>query len=155
MALTNILSIAIEDDNGGRKTVPIYFPAGPTLAEVQGAADEIVPLLAALIDGAIVAVSATFNLTVTGAPYTPSASQVERGALLSFVATGTPYKHGMFIPAAKDSVFADDAVIDAAPVSSFTDVIGSGFGAGDVLDPSDRYGNDLTDVFTGVKRFRK
>jgi len=155
MALTNILSLAIVDDNGGRKTIPIYFPAGPTLAEVQGAADEIVPLIAAMIDGAIVDVSVTFALTIAGGPYSASASQVERGALLNFSAANTVYKHALFIPTAKDTSFADDAVVNADAVLAVTSVITGGFGAGDVLDPSDRYGNDLVDYLAGSKRFRK
>lgn len=157
MALVDFISISIVDGSGDVKALPIYFPAGMTLANVQAGASAIATSLNAAIDGKITAITYTKNLTVPGGLNAGGAGDIQRGALLSFIAANTVYKHGMFVPTVKDSLFTGDApVTDNGELATFIEAITTGAGTGgNELIPSDKYANDLTTLASASKRFRK
>lgn len=153
---TDILSYGIVDGDGDHKSVPIYIPHGLTLAQMQTFATAQAALLNAVIDGMIDSITATFTLTIPGGLNGTPANGVEaqKGALLDFVASGTPYKFGLYVPTWKPSLFTGDNanLNDSGPVDAF---VGSMVAGATPAFPSDKYGNDLTGIVRAVKRFRK
>lgn len=157
MALVDFISLSIVDGSGDVKALPIYFPAGMTLANVQAGASALATALNDAIDGKIAAITYTKNLTVPGGLNAGGAGDIQRGALLSFNAANTVYKHGMFVPTVKDSLFTGDTPItDTGALATFISDVIAGMGTGgSELIPSDRYANDLTALASATKRFRK
>lgn len=157
MALVDFISISIVDGSGDVKALPIYFPAGMTLANVQAGASALATALNDAIDGKIAAITYTKNLTVPGGLNAGGGGDIQRGALLSFNAENTVYKHGMFVPTVKDSLFTGDTPItDTGALATFISDVIAGMGTGgSELIPSDKYANDLTTLASASKRFRK
>lgn len=155
-----IITYSIQDDNNGQKSLPIYFSRSAlTLADIQAAANAYTPLLDAVIDGVITGVSTTLDLTLAGGiKSTPVASsQVERGALLTYNASGTAYSFSQSVPAWKGSLFNIDSPIVASGAGlAFVNAIVSGAGTtGSEVGPTDKYLNDLIALRKAVKNFRK
>ena len=157
MALVDYISISITDGSGDVKAVPLYFPTGMTLANVQAGSDAFATALNDVIDGKITAISYTKALTVPGGLNAAAAGDIERGVLLSMIAANTTYKHGLFLPTAKDTVFSgDEPITGSGALATFISDLISGLGTGgSELFPADRYANDLTALARATKRFRK
>lgn len=156
MALTNLLSIQITDADGKVKTLPLYFASTTTLAELQGYADDLLPLLDPIIDGKITAATVTLQLTLVGGLKGAAidGNRVREGALLRFPADNTIYKHSIFVPSWENDGFAGDVVLTTGAYGTFQASISAG--AGDpVIEPTDEYGNDLNAMLNGERRFRK
>lgn len=156
MALTNLLSVQVTDADGKVKTMPLYFASTTTLAELQGYADDMLPLLDAVIDGKITQATVTLQLTLVGGlkGSAVDGNRVREGALLRFPADNTIYKHGIFVPSWKNTGFAGDVVLQTGAYNTFQATISAG--AGDpVIEVTDEYGNDLNAILSGERRFRK
>lgn len=152
---TDILSFGIVDADGDKKTLPVYIPSGLTLAQMQTFADDLAPKLHAVIDGEITDITATFSLSIAAgaAGAAVAGSEVQKGVLLDFVAADTQYVHGVYVPTWKNANFSGNEInLAGTGVSAFIAEFTTG--ATPAL-PSDRYGNDLTSLKKGTKRFRK
>lgn len=158
MALVNILSYEIWDDNNSPKSMPLFFPTGLTVPQIQAASDLYAPVLDAAIAGTINSVALTIQLTLPSGlkTLTSEACDSERGALLPFKCANTRYRHSIFVPTWPDAGFIGDEVNGAFAEGNtlITDIV-SGLGTA-LLAPSDKYANDITAYLNqGKKAFRR
>lgn len=148
MALVDVLSFQITDYAGDVKTAPVYVPSGGTLADLQALADVLGPEIDAAIDGKLTGISVTVNLpvngTIKGSPVT--GNTVHEGALLSFSADTTDYRHSMFIPSWENAGFSGNAALNTGVYATLIT---------DILTAADKYGNDLVAFLEGRRAFRK
>lgn len=158
MALVNILSYEIWDDNNSPKSMPLFFPLGLTVPQIQSASDLFAPVIDAAIAGIINSVQLTIQLTLPSGlkSIVSEACDSERGALLPFRAANTRYRHSIFVPTWPDAGFTGDDVNGAFGAgNTLISDIESGLGTA-LLAPSDKYANDLTTYLNqGKKAFRK
>lgn len=157
MALVNILSYQIQDDNGTPKSMPIYFPAGLTIAQIQSASDLFAADIDAAIAGIVSEVQLTINLTLPGGlkSVVSEFCDAQRGALLGYRAANTKYRHSIFVPTWPDAGFdGDDVSGTYTEGNTLEQDFVDGLGA-TLLAPSDKQANDLTAYLDGAKAFRK
>lgn len=158
--MPSIASFTITDADGDTKSVPIYFEVGTISQEdIEAAMQTMAADMDAVIDGKITAMHLTLEVALPGGlKASPVAnSEVEKGALLTFDASSTPYNHSIFVPSWTPSKFSGDNVnAGAAGVATFLGDITTGITetSGGFL-PTDRYSNDLVTYLKGLKRFRK
>lgn len=154
MALTNLLSISLQDASVGQKALPIYFPDTVTLANLQTFLTSFGPLLDAVIDAKILAAQATVQLTLPGGLKSDAVvgNTVHEGALLSFNAANTIYKPSIYIPSWENAGFAGDVVLESGEYATLQAAITAGLAT---FQPSDKYANDITSLIGGVRKFRK
>lgn len=156
MAEVNLLSIEVRDYVGGTKTIPLYFPATATLAQMQAFADDFLPKLSPTIDAYIVSASVTLQLTLPSGLDTTAdtGNTVHEGALLAFDADDTAYRFSTYIPSWKNAGFAGDEVTNTGAYATLiTDIL---TGEGDpAVAPSDKNANDLATFIAGKRVFRK
>ncbi len=149
----------IADADGDTSSMSIKIPLGTlTLAELVEYAEEMAVLIDDCIDGVIQEITIQTSVSLPGGlQASPIAGcEVQKGALLSFVAAGTPYRFSVRVPAFTPAMFVanavdgtDDDVI--ALLAGFT----AGLDAtGTQVQPCDKYENDLTSYLEGVKSFR-
>lgn len=159
MALTDIISIGVKDADGDHKTVPIFVPSGVyTPAEITAYAQELASDLDAITDMKIDEITMTLRIALPGGlKASPIAlSEVQKGALISYSAENTTYKHSTFLPGVTPSLFNGDVLTLAGDVVTFNDAVVGGFLVGaTTVEASDKDGNDLTDTVKATKRFRK
>jgi len=156
MANTNILSYSVTDGIGEVASVPIYFPTGLTVAQIQGASDLLVALLDPCIDGKVSAATLTLNLTLPGGLKSAAAGDNRIGALLGFDCANTGYRQSMYIPSWIADGFTGNVVTEDSPFDDFIAAILSGeTSGGGTLAPSDKYANDIVAFLSGFKKVRK
>ena len=158
MAVVNVVSFKIRSFNDAVKSMPLYFPSGLTLAYIQQGVTDFAPVIDAAIDGVIDAVTVELQLTLPGGlKATPDdGNTVHEGALLNFDAASTNYSHGIFVPSWCEDGFSADQVVGSGVWQTLIDDLVSGLGTiSNELKPSDRYGNDLVALNSGVRKFRK
>jgi len=160
MALTDVITISIVDNDGDRRSLPIYMPTGLTLAQLNDGAAQIAAQVDAVIDGQIIEMSVTHNVTLPGGLKAGPVAfcEVQKGALFSFFAAGTNRTYSTYIPTFRPDLFINDDVDSSdADVSVLETNYLDGWGltGGGTLAPSDEYGNDLTFLKKAVKTFRK
>lgn len=155
-----LVSYSITDADGDVSSMPIYIPdAGLAHADVAGFADNFAVLVDNVTDGFISAINITYQHTV---PVTVNSaavanSEVQKGALFQFSATGTPYKHSVRVPAFTPGKFSGDSVNTAdADVIVFVNALAAGLTpVATLVKPSNKYEMDLASNISAVKSFRK
>lgn len=155
MAVVSVLSYSILDADGNVKSMPIYIPAGATVANIQLFSDALAPILDDVLDGKIDGVTLSIGLTLPGGlKITPVAnSNVQEGALLGFDVAASNYKHSIFVPAWATGFFTGNEVDTVATeVGALATQLVTGSNS---IAPSDRAGLDLVALTDGKKRFRK
>lgn len=158
MALVHI-GFRIVDDDGDTSTMSVKVPQGSlTIAELTEFAEELAVLIDDCIDGAIQQITLAISVSLPGGlQASPVAnSEVQRGGLLSFSATGTPYRFSIRVPAFTPSKFAGNTVDDQdSDVTALLLAFTAGLDAtGTQVQPCDKYENDLSAYIEGVKSFR-
>jgi len=139
------LEVQIEDDNGLRNPATFYIVAADTmtLAQIQDIADDLVPLVAAVSDGATQKVVVTLNLAVNGGTSTPAAeSNNQEGGLLTFYQANAIYAHSIFIPDYKDSLSTQGLIANTGATEDLTSYLASSPYTG--LSFTSQFGNTLT-----------
>jgi len=157
MALVSVASIGIVDSSGNRKTLPVYFPATNTLAEIQTEINSLVPLLDTAIAGKIADASVTLALTLPAglkANAVGGDNTVHEGALLTYDAANTAFSYSLFIPSFLNGLFEGDTVSLTNLAGAAEALIGEIEDGGDAA-ATDRQGNDLTAYISGRRAFRK
>lgn len=142
MAIT-VLSIPITDDRGKTQRMHVNFDDSVTLAQVTAFSDAFLADLDAAIGGVIGDPTVTFEIAVPGGlNNTPTADHwTTRGALMSFVADSTRYRHSVYVPTLLNALITAGQIETADPL--FT-AVRDFYLAGDaIILPTDRYGNDL------------
>lgn len=152
--MATIISVGMNDAAGKRRTFPVWVQDGYTVAQLQTFINNFVPLLDAVIGAQILDVSVGYTMTVPGGlKGSPDAgSEVRQGALLSYDATGTPYRFSLFVPTWDEAGYTADVVNNTGAYATFiTNLLN---GDGTVL-PCDKYDNDLSAYLGGEQTFRK
>lgn len=151
-----LISVAIVDATGDRKTAQVYIdPGTATLAQLTTWAQGLASVLDAVSDGAIQDINLSLSIPLPGGlDDTPVAgTDIQRGALFGFDAANTAYRHSVWVPAFADGSFSGDVVDEAnAGVQAFEDYLTTTV---NTIRASDKYGNHLNAEISGVKSFRK
>src|SRR5689334_18991201 len=154
MAVPYLASIAITDATGDRKTMQVYFdPTTATLAQITTWLQNLALVVDAVSDGVIESMSLTLAVTLPGGLDTAPTGDVdiERGALIGFDASGTPYRHSVWIPAFSTTMFTGDLVdFSNAGVQALDDYLTTTVTG---ITASDKFGNHLVAPLSGVKSF--
>lgn len=156
MANTNILSYQITDGIGRTRSLPIYFPTGLTVAQIQGASDLFAAALDVCIDGKLTQATLQLNLTLPGGIKGSAGGDVRVGLLAGFDCANTVYRHSMYIPTWEAAGFTGDVITETSPYDDFiADILAGEVFGGGTLAPSDEYANDIVAFLEGKKKVRK
>jgi hypothetical protein len=156
MANTDLLSYTVSGSAGDPKPIPVYFPTGMSLANIQAGSNALVALINSCIDGKVLRAQVTMQLTLPGGLNGSAAGDTRVGALLGFDCTGTPYRHSIFFPTWKTAGFSASTVASGSPNDDLIAAIEAGFGTGgSEVHPSDKYANDIVSFLEGLKKVRK
>ena len=152
-------SYSILDADGHSKSVAFQAPyVAQSLVELQTAAQGLATDIDACIDGVITQITVAIATALPGGIKSSAVANcdIEHGALLTFIASGTPYVWSAFIPTWKNTLFAADVVTNSGTAATLITAITTGIGSGGGLVAfSNPYGNDLTAYKAGTERFRK
>ncbi len=152
-------SYSILDADGHSKSVAFQAPlAAQTLVELTSAAQALGTDIDAAIDGVITSITVGVSTALPGGIKSSAIANcdIEKGALLTFIAANTPYVWSAYIPTWKNSLLSGDTVLNTGTAATLITLITTGAGTGGGLVAfSDRYGNDLTAYKAGSERFRK
>lgn len=148
VALTDIISIAVQDYTGGRKTIPLFVPSGSSVAALQALSDVSAALIDLAIDSKIVGSQVTVQLSLPGglkgSPIV--GNTVREGALIDYSVTGSIYRWGTYYPSWKNTGFTGNVVDNTG---AFANVIT------DLGQYVDKNGDALNAYIEGTRRFRK
>lgn len=153
MADTRV-SIFVADDDGDRRAVPFFLAAAKTEAELQAFATAMCPLLDAVVDGQIVEVQYTKNLTMPAGLKANAVqySEVQKGATFAFN-NQSRYKYSMYVPVWQvDQFTGDEPIVGAGDGLAFINGIVAGAGGHQVTNG---FGFDLESLAGAKKSFRK
>ena len=158
-ALYNV-SYSLLDDDGNTSAYAIKVPeAALTIAEIREFAQEFAAALDLVTEAQITKIAVTLETTIPGGlKATPEAqSNVQEGALFSFIASDTLYKYGSRVPAFQQDYFTGTQVDQTeVDVQAYINAMLLGLDStGTPVIPSDQYGNDLTTVAKAYKSFRR
>lgn len=159
MALVHV-GLRCLDADGDVSTFAVKLPLGSlTLAQITGFAEGWATEVDDMTDIKIEAINVIIGVDLPGGLKADPVdySEVQKGALLSFAATGTGYRHSIRIPGVTPSLFTGNALNDAnehvaaviAIMEDGVDVVGVD------IEPCDRYENDIISYIEGVKSFRR
>lgn len=154
------VSFTVLDADGNNSSVVFKVPVGTlTLAQITEYAQEQATNTDACIEGQITEVRVVLDVALPGglkgAPV--ALSNVQEGALFSFQAADTKYKHGIRLPSFKQAYFTGKEVDQTEPdvAGWLTGVITGLDASGTNVPACDNYGNDLTSVAKAYKSFRR
>lgn len=154
MAADSRLTIVLQDAQGDRKQVPVFFASTVTPANIQTYATAFIPLLEATelaqcVD-AFVQLEITLPAGLRGTP--DAASDVQEGGQLAFT-TDSRYKFGVYIPALDPQFFTANAVDITDPAMvALQNAYTNGLGG---VTPTDGHGVDVGAISTGKRVYRK
>lgn len=152
-------SISIIDADGHSKSVMFQAPlAAQTLVELTTAAQGLATDIDACVDGVLTSITVNVATALPGGIKSSAVANcdIEKGALLTFIASGTPYVWSAYLPTWKNTLLSGDTVTNTGVAATLITAITTGIGSGGGLVAfSDRYGNDLTSYKAGSERFRK
>lgn len=155
LANTTQVSIGLVDYKGDVGRVVVHFPDNVTMAELQNWISMAGVGLDTLSGAKVTSATVTLPLPLG---FTPKADplanhDLEKGANMAYDAQNTPYRHTIRVPAIADAALVGDVVDENhGGADMWNNLIVSGDG---IIQPSDRYGNDLTSFMGGVVTFRK
>lgn len=154
MASVDIISFTLRDEDPDRKSMPLYVPAGNSVADLQSMSDAIASGLNTVTGLVVESSTLTKALTLpNGLRTTPVAGyEVQRGALLGFDVTDSDYRESIFVPGWLNAGFAGNNVVNSGNYANFIAAILAAYGSAQV---SDKDGNLLAAFLSGRKRFRK
>lgn len=155
MALVNIISFSIRDDDGDVASIPVYVDTGLTVVEYQLLVTNLAPLIDAVIGGVIDAATLTLNMSLpAGLKAAPTQySETQIGGNFTFTAANSRYTHSIRIPAIDPAKLSGKSV-NLADTDVAALVTGLENGSGPAI-PRDRQGNDLVAVTAATKTFRR
>jgi len=149
------VSLTIADTEGHKSVASFYLPDGTALSDVESAASDVVTLVGNIILGGVVAVNVSKSVDVVGVPQAVGASDVEEGAMFTFVTDGGFYTR-MRIPtfdqATHIPINSDDVTV-AGAVASFVEYMSMGGVPGP--EPCDYRGDDITGLSTAKESYGK
>jgi hypothetical protein len=136
-------------------TVPVYVPTGFTVAELLTYGQAVAEDLDDLTGLQITAMTLSTQLALpVGLKATPTDGyDINKAVNFSYDAANTDYRHTIRVPGVLSTLLVGELVLDTDPIVTAWN---SDMVSGDAtVDPSDKYGNDLTGFIQGVVSFRK
>ena len=155
MANVDLITFQVQDAASKIAQVHVYVPAGETVTDLQALVTAIAPVLDAITGAKLTEVSVRLALTLPGGLKADATAghYVNLGANFAFDAADTEFRHTIRVPGILESMLSGDTVVmSATEVKAFTDAIEDGTA---LVDPSDRYGNDLVAVMPSMATFRR
>lgn len=155
MANVDLITFQLTDAAAKVAQCHVYVPSGETVADLQALANAIATELDDVTAAVITEISVRLSLTVPeGLKASATAGHyVNLGANFAFDAADTEYRHTIRVPAILEALLSGDTVImNDDDVIAFAAAIVDGTA---LVDPSDRYGNDLTAVMPSMATFRR
>lgn len=154
------VSMSVLDDDGNTTSYAVKVPAGTlTLAEIREFAQEFCAAVDLVTEVQITSLRVSLEAALpAGIKSSPVASSnIQEGALFSFIAADTSYKYGSRVPGFDQSKFVGREVDDTdTDVQAFLNAMILGLDAsGTTVQPSDNYANDLTAYAKAIKSFRR
>lgn len=155
-----VASLSVTDADGDISTAPVNIPLGAlTITQIAGFLQGTATDLDAITEGKITSINLVIDVDLpSGLKSAPVAnSDVQEAGLITYVAANTKYVWSQLIPAFVQSKFSGKNInLADSAVSTFTTRMVSGATvSGALVQPSDKYENDLQSVKRGTKRFRK
>lgn len=153
-------SISVLDADGDISTTPINIPLGTlTITQLAGFLQGAATDLDAITEGKLVSINVNLDVDLpSGLKSAPVAnSDVQESGLLTYTAANTKYVWSQIIPAFVQGKFSGKNInLADTAVTTFTNrMINGATVASALVQPSDKYENDLQSVKSGTKRFRK
>ena len=155
MANVDLITFQLTDAAGKVAQCHVYVPSGETIEDIQALATAIATELDDVTAAVITEASVRLSLTLPGGLKAEATAghYVNLGANFAFDAADTEYRHTIRVPGILEALLSGDTVIMAdADVAAFTTAIVDGTA---LVDPSDRYGNDLVAVLPSMATFRR
>lgn len=160
MALGYGIIFTIEDEKGAFSTTEIRLPTATAWADVLLMSAALVPLIDALIAGAIRRVGIVFDYTVVGGiKLSPLAgSDVEEGARFQFRTENNFFTHLRLPTFLESLIVAGTREVDLtdADVAAFVDAMVDGIDLPDaapIVEPSDSRGEDIVALTSAQEQF--
>lgn len=152
-------SYSVLDADGHTKSIAFQAPlVAQTLTGLTAAAQGLATDIDACIDGVITSITVGVATALPGGIKSTAVANcdIEKGALLTFIAANTPYVWSAFFPTWKNTLLAADTVTNTGTAATLITALVTGIGAGgELVQFSNPYGNDLTAYKAGSERFRK
>lgn len=150
----HLVSFTIQGAEGKKRALTIPVDDSSTHAELLAFALEMDGLLDAIIGGIILGCNVSLNLPVDPLLETTALDDywVSNGGLLSFAATGTPYRSSLYVPTLNKQHIANDKSIENVGVMN--NFIAALLGGANVT-ASDKEGNALASFLSGRAVDRK
>lgn len=158
MAEVILCSISLRDYKGDQTTIPVFFPATFTQANIQAWLTSAAPFIDEVTGAVLQSASITLPLTLPGGLTAEAVANddLQEGANFSFN-TVNRYNHLMRLPAIKPAYTAGVSVDITDPdIIAFVGTITVGIDDGGTqVIPSDAAGGDITGLSSAKKTFRK
>lgn len=150
----------VRDADGDTSTFGVKLPLGIlTMAELIGFAEQFAAKVDAVIDGVIDSITVSVSVALPGglATVPEDYCEVQKGALFSFACADTAYRHSLRVPAFCEAKFSGNEVNtgDAQVIAFRAGLITGESVGGTMVEPCDKYENDLESLIEAVKSFRR
>lgn len=148
-------NFTIQDSEGHKSVMSVYYPDSEPLANVEASCKEVFDKLDLIILGGVVACNVSKSIDVVGIPSAVGASDVEVGAMFTFV-TDTGYYTRMRVPTFDKATHipsnSDDVTV-ATTVQDFVDWIVDGALPGQ--EACDYRGDDIAGLSTAKESHKR
>lgn len=150
----HLLSFQITDADGKTKSVVMPMADTESIADIQTFVTNHAPLLDNVVDGVISQASVQYSLTLPGGlDATPEDDLlVSTGGLFGFSATGTAYRHGIYVPTVKLALISNSKdIANAGDTATWiTDLL-----SGTEVTLTNKFENVLAAFLGGLRVNRK
>lgn len=160
MALATSINMVVQDGKGSKSLVSFYVPSDTALADMTEIAQEFADRLDAVMDGAIVGISASYNVALpAGIKANPVATaDVEEGALYLWNTDGG-FNTRFRVPThSEDKILAGSRVVDTTDtdVAALVSIMTAGFTATstNLIEPCDYREDDVAALDVAYESFK-
>lgn len=155
MALTDLVSIRVTDDEGNRGNINAHLPAGLSTADVEAWLAVVAADLDVMTAGVLGPATIRKSLTLPGGlkSTATAGTQIPEGVNMGFVVANSNYAYALRIPAFNESLIVNGVVDDTdLNVISFLNLMITGDGT---VAPVNEHGLDLQAHIDSYRSFRK
>jgi hypothetical protein len=155
--MPDAVSLSIRDADGDIKSVYVFAGNGNSLSQLTGIVTQLALYLDPCIGGVIESASMVIGATLPGGLKTDAVagSEVQRGALLSYLPENTVYRASYFFPSWLDAGFSGNEVSNTGDFATLIQALTQPMGSFPPGHITDRNANNLSAYIEGVKKFRK
>jgi len=151
----HVISVVVQDGSGAKRAMNLYCADSETPADIQTFLTAHIPKLDDIVGGVIIAASLTQAMVLPGGLDTPALADhpVKWGGLFGFSATGTQYRHGIYVPSILHTLVSEGGSIpDAGAIATWEASVLSGEAA---IALTNKHEQPLAAFLGGEQRDRK